>query len=139
VTKRSSGTVLYRIDGAKVSVLLVHPSGGYNRRAPWSIPKGEPDDGESDEAAARRETLEETGVAPTGLTPLGTISYSKNRKTVAAFAGPAPSDSEPRCASWEVDRAEFLSLNDALECIHPDQRPFLERLARLLLGGAAIR
>jgi predicted NUDIX family NTP pyrophosphohydrolase len=119
-----------------VRVLLVHPSGGYNRRAPWSIPKGEPDLGETDEAAARRETIEETGVVAPELTPLGTISYSRSKKTVTAFAGPAPRDAEPRCVSWEIDRAEFLTLPDAFERIHPEQRPFLERLARLLLETA---
>ena len=49
--KLSSGTVLYRfVDGA-VEVLLVHPAGNYNRRAPWGIPKGAPD---PDEDSRRR-------------------------------------------------------------------------------------
>ena len=56
--KQSSGTLLYRFDDrGQLEVLLVHPSGGYNRRAPWGIPKGLPDEGESLEEAARRETL----------------------------------------------------------------------------------
>ena len=58
----SAGTVLYRIVDGDVQVLLVHPSGAYNRRAPWGIPKGLPDEGESLEDAARRETREETAV-----------------------------------------------------------------------------
>ena len=45
-----------------MEVLLVHPSGSYNRNAPWSIPKGELDEGEDPETAARRETREEAGV-----------------------------------------------------------------------------
>ena len=44
------------VDGA-IEVLLVHPAGNYNRRAPWGIPKGAPDPDEELEATARRETL----------------------------------------------------------------------------------
>ena len=40
-------------DGARY--LLVHPSGNYNRKAPWSIPKGEFEPDEDPMAAALRE------------------------------------------------------------------------------------
>ncbi len=113
---------------------MVHPSGAYNRRAPWGIPKGLPDEGEALEAAARRETLEETGVQAGALFPLGSSDYQKSRKTVHAFGGPAPDDADPRCASWEVDRAEFVPIEQAHALIHPDQRVFLERLAEALLS-----
>ena len=53
--KQSAGTLLYRPLPESLEVLLVHPSGPYNRRAPWSIPKGLPDPGESLEAAAPRD------------------------------------------------------------------------------------
>lgn len=129
----SAGALLYRIVGSDVEVLLVHASGNYNKRAPWGIPKGLPDAGEDLEATARRETLEETGVAAGELVPLGSIDYKKSRKTVHAFAGPAPADAAPRCASWEVDCAEFVSIERAAKLIHPDQLPFLERLAKLLM------
>src|SRR5262245_39759061 len=33
--KQSSGTLLYRRAERGLEVLLVHPSGNYNRRAPW--------------------------------------------------------------------------------------------------------
>lgn len=126
--KQSAGTLLYRKQGDQLHVLLVHPSGNYNRKAPWSIPKGLPDEGEELEAAARRETLEETGVTAGSLISLGTIDYTKSRKTIHCFAGADDGMSEPRCASWEVDRAEFLPLDEARQLIHPDQRPFLDRL-----------
>src|SRR5688572_26821176 len=92
----SAGTLLYRDGAAGLEVLLVHPSGNYNKRSPFSIPKGLPDRGEDVEQAARRETLEETGVAAGPLSPLGTVDYSKSRKTIVAFAGPAPDDAAPR-------------------------------------------
>ena len=66
--KESAGTLLYRRQGGQLEVLLVHPSGAYNRHAPWSIPKGVPDAEEELEQAARRETLEETGVTAGPLT-----------------------------------------------------------------------
>lgn len=130
--KQSAGTLLYRLRDGKLEVLLVHPSGNYNRHAPWSIPKGLPDEGEDVEAAARRETREETGVEPGQLFSLGSIQYRKSGKVVHCFAGPAPQDASPHCASWEVDRAEFVPLDQAHALIHPDQRPFLERLCESL-------
>lgn len=125
---RSAGTLLYRRRDTHIEVLLVHPSGAYNRRAPWSLPKGLPEEAESLEDAARRETEEETGVRAGALSSLGHIDYSRSRKRIHAFAGPAPEGAEPRCASWEVDRAEFVSLERAEELLHPDQRVFIERL-----------
>jgi len=129
----SSGTLLYRtgVTGG-LEVLLVHPSGNYNRGKPWSIPKGNPEMGESDQEAARRETREETGVAAGPLVSLGSIVYRKSGKRIVCFAGPAPTDSEPRCASWEVDRAEFVPLPEAWDLLHPDQREFLRMLREML-------
>ena len=131
--KRSAGVLLYRWNQGRLEVLLVHPSGPYNRRAPWSIPKGELDPGEDPEQAARRETAEETGITPPeGLMPLGTVQYRKSRKRIVGFAAPAPPGAEPRCASWEVDRAEFLPVEEALDRIHPDQAPLVRRLVEHL-------
>ena len=130
--KQSAGTVLFRRDADTTWVLLVHPSGPYNRRAPWSIPKGLPDPGETLEHAARRETAEETGVEAGELTALGHVDYSRSKKRIHGFAGPLPGGAEPRCASWEIDRAELVPLSRARELIHPDQRAFLDRLAAWL-------
>ena len=134
--KQSAGTLLYRQGATGLEVLIVHPSGNYNRKAPWSIPKGEPDGDTGLEENARRETLEETGVQAGALVELGHIDYTKSRKRIFCFAGPAPADAAPRCASWEVDRAEFVPLERARELLHPDQVPFLDRLVAHLGGGA---
>jgi predicted NUDIX family NTP pyrophosphohydrolase len=132
MSKQSAGTLLYREGAAGLEVLIVHASGPYNRKAHWSIPKGEPDDAEELEAAARRETLEETGVRAGELTPLGSITYTKSRKQIHAFAGPGPPDAEPRCASWEVDQARFVPLDEARTLLHPEQAVFVDRLRKLL-------
>ncbi len=131
--KESAGTLLYRRGpSGKLEVLLVHASGNYNRNAPWGIPKGLGDLGETLEQTARRETLEETGVVAGELRDLSSIDYKKSRKRVHAFAGKAPADAAPRPASWEIDQAAFLPLDEARLRIHPDQAPFLDRLLELL-------
>jgi predicted NUDIX family NTP pyrophosphohydrolase len=130
--KHSAGTLLYRSGAAGLEVLLVHPSGAYNRKSPWSIPKGLPDPDEELIDAARRETWEETGIRPETLVPLGWMDYRKSRKRVHCFAGPAPTEAAPHPASWEIDRAEFVSLEQARVLIHPDQSVFLDRLLERL-------
>ena len=133
--KLSSGTVLYRIVDGAIEVLLVHPAGNYNRRAPWGIPKGAPDADESLEQTARRETREETGLEIEGpLIDLGHVDYTRSKKRVHAFAAPAPAGASPRCASWEVDKAEFIEITRARRIIHPDQAALLDRLERHLVS-----
>lgn len=135
--KQSAGTLLYRHGSAGLEVLIVHPSGPYNRRAPWSIPKGIPDDGETDlEQTARRETLEEVGIIAGDLMPLGLIEYKKSHKDVHCFAGPAPVGAEPRPTSWEIDQACFVSIEEARRLLHPDQAPFLDRLLTHLMTSS---
>jgi predicted NUDIX family NTP pyrophosphohydrolase len=135
--KQSAGTLLYRTGPQGVEVLLVHASGAYNQGKPWSIPKGEPDTDEALEAAARRETLEETGVTTGVLTSLGYAEYRKSRKRIYCFAGPAPTNAAPQCASWEVDQSCFLPLAEARTKLHPDQCIFLDRLEEHLQGHAS--
>jgi 8-oxo-dGTP pyrophosphatase MutT (NUDIX family) len=128
---QSAGTVLYRHNDEGLVVLIVHASGNYNRAKPWSIPKGVPDPGEDLEDAARRETWEETGLTAGELVPLGHVVYRKSGKRVHAFAGPAP-DAEPRCASWEIDAARFVPIDEARRLLHPDQAALLDRLLEAL-------
>jgi predicted NUDIX family NTP pyrophosphohydrolase len=128
---QSAGTLLYRRGTEGLTVLLVHPSGNYNRHAPWSIPKGVPEVGESLEAAARRETFEETGIVAGVLQSLGSIDYTRSRKRVHAYCG-SSLEGEPCCRSWEVDNARFVPLQEARQLLHSDQRAFLERLLEIL-------
>jgi len=119
-------------DGARY--LLVHPSGNYNRRAPWSIPKGLLEPGESPEDCAARETREETGIQCRILGALGEAVLQKSRKRILGFLAEAVTPPEnPRLepASWEVDRVEFLSADEARSRIHPDQAVFIDRAVAL--------
>ncbi|MBI4605923.1 MAG: NUDIX domain-containing protein [Planctomycetes bacterium] len=130
--KTSAGCLVRQAFPDGPRFLLVHPSGNYNRRAPWSIPKGELDPGEDAEACALRETLEETGIACRILRPLGEVVYRKSRKRVLAFLAEPTAPLEGAVltpASWEVDRVELLPLEEARQVIHPDQAAFLDRAA----------
>jgi predicted NUDIX family NTP pyrophosphohydrolase len=147
----SAGILLYRWTGTSLEVLLVHPGGPYWRKkdeGAWSIPKGEMDEGEVAEAAARREFKEETGVALLGpLDPLGEVRQ-RGGKRVIAFAGEGDIDVETvrsntfeiewppksgRMQSFpEVDRAEWFEMQSAHAKMLEGQRPLLDRLAEFV-------
>jgi predicted NUDIX family NTP pyrophosphohydrolase len=85
----SAGILMYRHGDAGLVVLLVHPGGPFWRNrdlGAWSIPKGELDDGEDPQAAARREFAEELGIEATG--PLQSLGQVRQRggKLVLAYA-----------------------------------------------------
>lgn len=110
--------------------LIVHPSGNYNRRAPWSIAKGLVDPGEELPACALRETEEETGLRCRIIRSLGDVRYRKSSKRIVGFLAEPVEPVERTVlepASWEVDRVEFLPPKETRELIHPDQRPFIDR------------
>jgi len=130
--KETAGTLIYRTSDDAIEILLVHASGNYNKKSAWSIPKGLPEPGEDLEEAARRETLEETGVVAGILRSIGFIDYTKSKKRVHGFMGEAPLDAKPYNASWEVDQACFHELSRAKEIIHHDQLELIERLESIL-------
>ena len=149
--KPSAGLLMYRRRGDVVEALLVHPGGPYWRNkdeGAWSIPKGEFDEGEDAEAAARREFEEELGVAPAGeLIELGAIRQ-KSGKTVHAWAVEGDFDcttirSNTFTLEWppksgrmqefpEVDRAGWFAPDVARAKMHAGQDELIDRLlARL--------
>jgi len=120
-------------------ILLVHPSGWYNRGRPWSIPKGLLEPGEDEQAAALREVREETGLGCRILADLGSIRQ-KSGKEVRAFLAEVSSgrvlpDGTCPDHDWEVDEARFLPPSEALARVNQAQRPLLERA----LDAAAAR
>jgi predicted NUDIX family NTP pyrophosphohydrolase len=133
-------------------VLLVHPGGPWfaNKDAgAWSIPKGEPAEGEDLIDTARREFQEETGVKlkDDNLLPLGEVKQ-KAGKVVHAWAFEGDCDPDrivcntfrmqypPGSGQWrtfpEVDKAAFYDLAAAREKINPAQAAFLDRLLEAL-------
>ena len=154
--RRSAGIMLFRRPpgGPGPEVLLAHPGGPFfatRDEGHWSIPKGEPDDGEGDLlAVARREFAEETGHdAPDGVLgggppiELGTI-VQKGGKVVHAWA--VEGDLEPSAAvsnefemEWpprsgrrrlfpEIDRVGWFEPDEARRRLKPTQAPFVDRL-----------
>jgi predicted NUDIX family NTP pyrophosphohydrolase len=148
---KSAGILMYHRDEAGLVVLLVHPGGPFWRNrdlGAWSVPKGELDDGEDPETAARREFAEELGVAATGpLRPLGEVRQ-RGGKVVLAYALEGTLDADavrsneieiewpPRSGRTiripEIDRAEWFGVPLAREKILASQGPFLDRLEELL-------
>ena len=150
MTAISAGILMYRRAGDVIEILLVHPGGPFWRSrdlGAWSIPKGELNDKEDPETAARREFEEELGVKVDGpMHPLGQVRQRAG-KIVHAYALEDDLDvSRIRCndvsIEWpmrsgrfisfpEIDRAEWLSLPLAKRTILASQRPFLDRLETL--------
>jgi predicted NUDIX family NTP pyrophosphohydrolase len=149
--KRSAGILLYRRESG-LEVLLGHMGGPFwSRRdtGAWSLPKGEYEPDEEPEAAARREFQEELGLpVPDGeLTELGTVRQSGG-KVITAWALAGDLDPElvvpgtfelewPRGSGRirefpEIDRACWFDRDQAQEKIVKGQRPFLDRLSKLL-------
>jgi hypothetical protein len=67
---------------------------------------------------------------------MGHVDYTRSRKRVHAFCGAAPNECAPCCASWEVDKAEFIEVSRARRIIHPDQAALLDRLLKYLAEKA---
>jgi predicted NUDIX family NTP pyrophosphohydrolase len=146
----SAGILMWRRRGGTVEVLLGHFGGPQWRgkdEGAWAIPKGLVEEGESLEAAARREFEEETGMRPEGpLVPLGRIRQ-KGGKYVEPFALEGDFDPDaivsntftvewpPRSGQWrsypEIDRAAWFGLEEARRRILPSQLPILEAFASL--------
>jgi predicted NUDIX family NTP pyrophosphohydrolase len=147
----SCGLLMYL--KAPLRVLLVHPGGPYWRdkdKGVWSIPKGLPDPGEDEFAAARREFNEETGITPLGpFLDLGALKQ-KSGKLVRcwAFKGDDAAEISPGRSQFEmewpprsgeraffpeVDDARLFEFEDALQMILPGQAPFVRDLAARVL------
>jgi predicted NUDIX family NTP pyrophosphohydrolase len=151
VPKTSAGILLFRRRPAGVEVMLVHPGGPFWAKkdaGAWSIPKGLMNEDEDRLAAAKREFLEETGMAIEGeCLDLGPHKQPGG-KTIAAFAqegdfDPASLKSNTFSIEWpphsgrtaefpEVDRAAWYSLDDALGKATKGQRPIIAALAEML-------
>lgn len=153
MNKISAGIVLFRRvgDDRRIEVLLVHPGGPFwatKDLGAWSIPKGEPNEGEDLLDVARREFEEETGGTATGRAlPLGSIRQPGG-KTVHAWAiegdfDPARLESNTFTMEWprgsgrmrefpEVDRAAWFPLSEARRRILKGQLPLLDRLERIV-------
>ena len=155
MAKTSAGILLFRRRPVGVEVMLVHPGGPFWARkdaGAWSIPKGLTNEGEDWLAAAKREFLEETGMAIEGAVEGQCLDLGAHKqpggKTIVAFAqegdfDPASLKSNAFSIEWpprsgrmaefpEVDRAAWYSLAAAMEKISKGQKPIIAALAEKL-------
>lgn len=148
----SAGLLLHRKAGNGHVILLGHMGGPFWARKDahaWSIPKGLRDDSEADLlAVAEREFEEEMGSpAPAGdSVSLGSVR--SGAKTIHAFARAGNFNAETAVSNtfeieWprgsgqlqtfpEIDRAEWLTIDEARIRLVKGQQPFLDRLVDLL-------
>jgi predicted NUDIX family NTP pyrophosphohydrolase len=143
--KQSAGLLIYRRRDTGIEVFLVHPGGPFWQNkdlGAWSIPKGEFAASEDALEVAKRELLEETGLAVEGpFLPLQPLRQ-RGGKIVHAWMVEADFDpgevkSNTFSVVWpprsgktqefpEVDRAAWFSLDAAREQILTSQRPLLD-------------
>ena len=148
---KSAGVLLYR-QTPQIEVFLGHMGGPFwehRDEGAWGIPKGLVDEGETLIDAAVRECYEEVGfkVDPNGLRELGFVKM-KNGKEVHAWAYEVAPGTEITISSntfdleWptgsgeirqfpEVDRAEWFTVEMALNKLINAQVEFLQRLKLL--------
>ena len=151
--KLSAGLLMYTAKNGELKIFLVHPGGPYFIKKDegfWSIPKGLPEENDTDLlSTAKREFEEETGIIPSGeFIPLGKI-VQKNKKIVHAWAFEIDKDdtimikcntfeiewppkSGKRSSFPEVDRGEFFSVEEAKKKINPAQVELIARLEEYL-------
>ena len=149
--KKSAGILVYKKDNNKVKVFLSHLGGPYweNKKVHcWSIPKGEQEEKEEIIETAKREFKEETSLeVNTELKLLGSTKVSSN-KLVTIFYTSQELDAASAKSNYfelewpphsgiinkypEMDKAEWIDLNDAKELILENQIYFLEKLESIL-------
>jgi 8-oxo-dGTP diphosphatase len=134
--RRAAGGVVYRYDDVgQPLILLIHDKYGS-----WTLPKGHLHAGESEQAAAIREVLEETGI-PTRVGPLiARIGYLVSKhgqprdKQVAFFLMRATAYCASAQAEEGISAVAWCAPSDAIALIgYPQVRQVLEQALQLLM------
>lgn len=124
---QAAGTLIYRDGQNGLEVLVIHPSGSYNKHENWTLPKGRIDLGETSDWTARRETGEEVGISVGALADLGHFTTSSGKK-LQVFSSKAPLDANPTLNSWEIDQAVFVPIEQAATLLQPSLQSVISRL-----------
>lgn len=157
----SAGILLYRYRGDELEVLLAHPGGPFftgRGNGHWTIPKGEPGEGDDLLATAVREFEEETGhvlaaVARDPGTPpldLGFVVQASGKRvhcwavegdmhpeqaTSNTFEMPWPPGSDRLRTFPEIDRVAWFPIAEAHGMANPAQAELVTRLEARLGPG----
>jgi len=149
--KQSAGILLYKIEKEILKVFLIHPGGPFwngKDNGSWSIPKGEPGNGEDLLDTAKREFAEETGISLSGDFKMLTPVKQKGGKIVHAWAvegdiNPEDIISNTFTIEWpphsnkmatyaEIDKAEWFEIDEAKIKINQAQMLLIEELVMIL-------
>ena len=131
--KNNAGVLIYRFNGRKLEILLVHQSD--KRKTLWSIPKGGVDRFEEFEQAARRELKEETHIDVGELEFLGYVDYGKANKRLYCYMGALPERAELRAKQPEIDAAQFFEIGQAKRMVEKRQRVLINALQKIFAFG----
>jgi 8-oxo-dGTP pyrophosphatase MutT (NUDIX family) len=125
---RAAGGVVWRVQDGEIAVALVHRP----KYRDWTFPKGKLEAGETDEHAAHREVVEETGLECVLGRELPEVRYLDNKgrsklvrywEMTVASGDFVPND--------EVDELEWLTLEQAAARLTYDHdRDVLEAFSR---------
>ncbi|MGL4339673.1 MAG: NUDIX hydrolase [Rhodoglobus sp.] len=136
----AAGAVCWRIVDGKARVLIVYRAG----HSDFSLPKGKLDPGETLPQTAVREIREETGLAVTLGTPLGTVEYTlpNGRDKVVHYWSAEVDDHALELARFvpnnEIAALEWLSIAKARKKLsYPHDRAVLDRFTTVLEAGCA--
>jgi 8-oxo-dGTP diphosphatase len=125
--RAAGGVVWRRNDEGDLEVVVIHRP-AYDD---WTLPKGKLDRGESDEAAARREVEEETGLDCRLGPELTSTSYTdgKGRDKVVRYWAMQVESQRDRPPDHEVDRWEWVPAERAERLLsYPRDRRVLRSL-----------
>ena len=145
--KVTCGVFIFDINGL---LLIGHPTGfPYNGNL-WSIPKGEPDDGETPDVTAIRETWEEASIRleVSQLKYVGPVAYKSGKKTIYAYVVKLPIDGKtlkPECTSkfvnkegneiFEIDAFRWVTQTQAINLLHEAQVKLLDPALKIIGNG----
>lgn len=117
----------------------------------WELPGGAIETGETATAAARREVLEETGIAivvrglagvfcdPAHVVVYPDTGQARQQHVTLVHAGPAGEAPEPRPDQDEIDAVRWMPLDDLAGVpIHPSVHRRLDHALRHLRGDADV-
>ena len=121
-------------------ILLVHPSGKYNIKAPWLPPKEEIQSGETPREAAQRAAVEELGLTPDShadIKELGPVTYKTKSKMIWCFAARYLGKDDAVRLDWENDRYGWFTADEAQHIVKEEFAPLLVNAIQMFRPSGA--